>query len=95
MDLFASRFETRRYLAMLGGTTEWSKFEGITFAPELGKQQATAVATHSLFILFAAWCCYAAVLTAPGEVLSCLPAKVNKYNFKVAVNQPAEQRVVV
>jgi secreted PhoX family phosphatase len=37
MALFASRFETRRYLAMLGGTTEWSKWEGITFAPELGR----------------------------------------------------------
>lgn len=27
-EILASRFETRRYLAMLGGTTEWSKMEG-------------------------------------------------------------------
>ena len=36
MELYASRFETRRYLAMLGGTTEFSKWEGITLAPEIG-----------------------------------------------------------
>jgi len=32
MELFASRFETERYAAMLGATTEWRKWEGITYS---------------------------------------------------------------
>ena len=36
MELIASRFETRRYLALLGGTTEFTKWEGLTFAPNHG-----------------------------------------------------------
>lgn len=35
MEKAASRLETRRYAALLGATTEFSKEEGITFAPEL------------------------------------------------------------
>ncbi len=34
MEVAASRLETRRYAAMLGGTTEWRKMEGITFDPD-------------------------------------------------------------
>jgi secreted PhoX family phosphatase len=34
MEKTASRLETRRYAAMLGGTTEFRKMEGITFNPE-------------------------------------------------------------
>ncbi|KAL3138685.1 hypothetical protein ABBQ32_006440 [Trebouxia sp. C0010 RCD-2024] len=37
MEQIASRFETRRYLAYLGGTTEFTKWEGITFSPEHGQ----------------------------------------------------------
>eukprot|EP00611_Tribonema_gayanum_P009038 TRINITY_DN1874_c0_g1_i1.p1 TRINITY_DN1874_c0_g1~~TRINITY_DN1874_c0_g1_i1.p1 ORF type:complete len:402 (-),score=138.40 TRINITY_DN1874_c0_g1_i1:668-1873(-) len=33
MEKFASRFETRRYAATLGATTEFSKWEGITLDP--------------------------------------------------------------
>ena len=36
MEMIASRFETRRYLALLGGTTEFTKWEGLTFAPDHG-----------------------------------------------------------
>jgi len=32
--ILASRLETRRYAAMLGATTEWTKMEGITFDPK-------------------------------------------------------------
>ncbi|CEM10206.1 unnamed protein product [Vitrella brassicaformis CCMP3155] len=35
MEVAAAFFEARRYSAMLGGTTEFSKWEGMTFAPEL------------------------------------------------------------
>ncbi len=34
MEKAASRLETRRYAAMKGGTTEFSKMEGITFDPD-------------------------------------------------------------
>jgi secreted PhoX family phosphatase len=37
METLAAFFETRRYAAMLGCTTEGSKWEGITFSP--GRQQ--------------------------------------------------------
>lgn len=33
MELPASRLETRRYAAILGATTEWSKMEGFTYSP--------------------------------------------------------------
>jgi secreted PhoX family phosphatase len=33
-EVLASRLETRRYAAMMGGTTEFRKMEGITFNPE-------------------------------------------------------------
>jgi hypothetical protein len=36
MERLASRFETRRYLALMGGTTEFTKMEGITFSPNHG-----------------------------------------------------------
>eukprot|EP01024_Parvocaulis_polyphysoides_P040029 TRINITY_DN3634_c0_g3_i5.p1 TRINITY_DN3634_c0_g3~~TRINITY_DN3634_c0_g3_i5.p1 ORF type:complete len:676 (-),score=103.96 TRINITY_DN3634_c0_g3_i5:355-2382(-) len=32
MELFASRFETERYAAMMGATTEFNKWEGITYS---------------------------------------------------------------
>jgi len=32
MEMFASRFETRRYSALLGATTEWSKMEGFSYS---------------------------------------------------------------
>ena len=35
--VFASRFETTRYAALQGATTEWTKMEGFDFAPELRK----------------------------------------------------------
>jgi len=34
MEKAASRLETRRYAAMLGATTEWTKMEGITYSKE-------------------------------------------------------------
>lgn len=37
METYASRFETRRYAGMLGATTEWNKWEGITFSPRRRK----------------------------------------------------------
>ncbi len=37
MNTAASRLETRRYAAMLGATTEFSKEEGITFDPDGGR----------------------------------------------------------
>ncbi|GMH45908.1 hypothetical protein BSKO_13871 [Bryopsis sp. KO-2023] len=37
MEQFASRFETRRYAGMLGATTEWNKWEGITYSPRRRK----------------------------------------------------------
>lgn len=37
MEKYASRFETRRYAALLGATTEWSKWEGITYSPRRRK----------------------------------------------------------
>jgi len=37
MELYASRFETRRYAGMLGATTEWNKWEGITYSPRRKK----------------------------------------------------------
>jgi secreted PhoX family phosphatase len=40
MEKAASRLETRRYAAMLGGTTEFRKMEGITYNPD----------THELYI---------------------------------------------
>ncbi|KAK9812078.1 hypothetical protein WJX73_003548 [Symbiochloris irregularis] len=37
MEVVASRLETRRYLAYIGGTTEFTKWEGLTFAPSHGE----------------------------------------------------------
>ncbi|EIE22861.1 hypothetical protein COCSUDRAFT_42448 [Coccomyxa subellipsoidea C-169] len=36
-EINASRFETRRYAAIKGATTEFSKYEGITFSPNNGE----------------------------------------------------------
>ena len=36
-DKWAAFFETRRYAAYLGATTEFSKWEGITFSPSKSK----------------------------------------------------------
>lgn len=37
MEVYASRFETRRYAGLLGATTEWNKWEGITYSPSRRK----------------------------------------------------------
>ena len=37
MEKLASRFETRRFAAYVGATTEWHKLEGFDFAPEIRK----------------------------------------------------------
>jgi hypothetical protein len=37
MEKAAAFFETRRYASYLGATTEFSKWEGITFDPETNK----------------------------------------------------------
>ena len=50
MELIASRFETRRYLALLGGTTEFTKWEGLTFAPNHGARGCAKAAGPSLFM---------------------------------------------
>lgn len=37
MDKWAAFFETRRYAALKGATTEFSKWEGLTFSPSHSK----------------------------------------------------------
>ena len=46
MAKLASRLETRRYLSTLNGTTEFAKWEGITFDPNFGASPLAGSGLH-------------------------------------------------